>query len=84
MKFSALGGIAVVCAGAVRANYTNPAVLDACPGYNATEVSVYGNSLNASLVLAGKPCNVYGTDVAMLQLEVTYESGLFQGPSLFI
>ncbi|KAH9930888.1 glycosyl hydrolases family 31-domain-containing protein [Fomitopsis serialis] len=44
--------------------YTDPSVLDACPGYTATNV----------LVLAGEACNVYGSDIEALSLQVTYET----------
>ncbi|CDO71936.1 Glycoside Hydrolase Family 31 protein [Trametes cinnabarina] len=50
------------------------AELDACPGYKAKNVSTLGPKLTAELVLAGQPCNVYGTDIEKLALEVTYES----------
>ncbi|KAF7366623.1 Glycoside hydrolase family 31 protein [Mycena sanguinolenta] len=53
---------------------TDPAVLDACPGYTASNVKVNGGTLTASLTLAGKACNVFGTDIASLSLEVVYET----------
>ena len=40
-----------------RAVYVDPALLDACPGYNNTNVKVDGLKLSANLDLAGKPCN---------------------------
>ncbi|KAJ7494439.1 alpha-glucosidase [Mycena galericulata] len=52
----------------------DPAVLDACPGYTATNVKVQGGTLTASLKLAGKACNVFGTDIPSLSLEVVYET----------
>ena len=58
-----------------RAEYVDPAVLDTCPGYEATEVKVSGSMLTAKLVLAGSPCNVFGTDIKTLDLAVTYETG---------
>ena len=64
-----------------RAEYVDPAVLDACPGYNATDVRVLGSTLTAKLVLAGTPCNVFGNDTKTLDLVVTYETGvLAQSP----
>ncbi len=54
----------------------DPAVLDACPGYNTSSVSVDGPRLSAKLVLAGKPCNVFGNDVKVLDLNVVYETGM--------
>jgi alpha-glucosidase len=57
------------------ATWVDPSVLDACPGYKATNVEVKGSSLSADLSLAGTPCNVFGQDIAKLKLEVTYETG---------
>ncbi|GBE82887.1 Probable alpha/beta-glucosidase [Sparassis crispa] len=63
----------VTCAAVAHAwNSTDP--LDACPGYNATNVQTQGPTLTADLVLAGPPCNVYGSDIEKLQLQVTYET----------
>ncbi|KFY44739.1 hypothetical protein V494_01348 [Pseudogymnoascus sp. VKM F-4513 (FW-928)] len=47
---------------------------DVCPGYKAKDVvrSEYG--LTATLILAGKACNVYGTDIESLNLTVQYQS----------
>lgn len=59
----------------VSAVYVDPTVLDACPGYNATNVDVHGNGLTADLVLGGKPCNVFGNDIQKLSLSVVYETG---------
>ena len=58
-----------------RAEYVDPAILDACPGYEATDVNVSGPMLTANLVLAGAPCNVFGDDIQTLGLAVTYETG---------
>jgi hypothetical protein len=58
------------CAGEV-----DPAVLDGCPGYSATNVNVDGPRLTAKLVLAGTPCNVLGHDIKALDLAVEYETG---------
>ena len=58
-----------------RAEYVDPAVLDACPGYEATDVKFSGTTLTANLVLSGAPCNVFGDDMKTLDLEVTYEAG---------
>jgi hypothetical protein len=49
--------------------------VDACPGYNATNISNVGNGFNADLVLAGPACNVYGPDLKKLTLSVSYETG---------
>ncbi|KIM29882.1 glycoside hydrolase family 31 protein [Serendipita vermifera MAFF 305830] len=48
--------------------------IDACPGYNATNVSNTRNGFKADLILAGPACNVYGPDIAKLTLSVTYET----------
>jgi alpha-glucosidase len=58
-----------------RAEEVDPALLDACPGYNATDVKVDGPTLTAKLVLAGAPCNVFGNDIKVLDLTVVYETG---------
>ena len=55
--------------------WTEPSVLDACPGYNATNVKTKGAILTADLVLAGKPCNVFGNDISKVTLAVEYETG---------
>lgn len=58
-----------------RAEEVDPALLDACPGYNATNVKVDGPKLTAKLVLAGAPCKVFGNDIKVLDLTVVYETG---------
>ncbi|KAI0738082.1 hypothetical protein C8Q80DRAFT_1210055 [Daedaleopsis nitida] len=70
LKFALLAQF-VLLAGAT---VTDPKVLDACPGYNAKNVVNLGHKLSADLVLAGKPCNVFGPDIEKLKLEVTYEN----------
>ncbi|KAF7298389.1 putative alpha/beta-glucosidase agdC [Mycena kentingensis (nom. inval.)] len=52
----------------------DPAVLDACPGYSASDVKVQGGTLTASLKLAGAACNVFGQDIPSLSLKVVYET----------
>jgi alpha-glucosidase len=59
----------------VSAVYVDPTVLDACPGYIASNVEVQRNGLTADLVLGGKPCNVFGNDIQKLSLSVVYETG---------
>ena len=49
--------------------------LDGCPGYTATTVNVDGPRMSTRLVLAGKPCNVFGYDIEVLDLVVVYETG---------
>jgi hypothetical protein len=60
----------------VSAVYVDPTVLDACPGYIATNVEVQRDGLTADLVLGGKPCNVFGIDLQKLSLSVVYETGM--------
>lgn len=47
-----------------------------CPGYKASNVHEGTHSLTADLSLAGKPCNVYGSDVEHLKLLVEYQTGM--------
>ena len=61
--------------GVAAAALVDPATLDACPGYKATNVEDNGSTLTADLTLAGQACNVFGTDVQQLKLQVTYETG---------
>lgn len=49
--------------------------LAACPGYKASNVQTSATGLTADLSLAGTACNVYGTDLADLTLEVSYDTG---------
>ncbi|EDR06846.1 uncharacterized protein LACBIDRAFT_299755 [Laccaria bicolor S238N-H82] len=51
-----------------------PNVLDACSGYKATDVSASGTKFTATLVLGGKPCNVFVNDIQKLSLSVKYET----------
>ncbi|KAK7679584.1 hypothetical protein QCA50_017294 [Cerrena zonata] len=60
--------------GVAYAAITDPAKLDACPGYKATNVKALGSKLTANLELAGTACNVYGPDISKLKLDVTYET----------
>ncbi|PGH01895.1 alpha-glucosidase [Blastomyces parvus] len=45
-----------------------------CPGYLASDVTETTYGFTATLSLAGKGCNVYGTDVDKLNLTVEYQS----------
>jgi alpha-glucosidase len=72
IAFLSLLGTAADIAHAVD---VDPALLDACPGYNATNVKADGPRLSANLILAGKPCNVFGNDIKVLNLTVVYETG---------
>ncbi|KAF7353798.1 Glycoside hydrolase family 31 protein [Mycena venus] len=67
-----LGGLGI--GRALAGTVTDPAVLDACPGYTASNVKVSGGTLTASLKLAGKACNVFGEDIPSLSLKVVYET----------
>jgi hypothetical protein len=62
-------------ASAVLPRAASPDALAACPGYTATNVRTTSTGLTADLSLAGQACNVYGTDLAHLVLQVTYEDG---------
>lgn len=59
----------------VSRDYPSDQPLTACPGYKASNVHTTATGLTADLKLAGKACNVYGTDLDHLILEVTYETG---------
>lgn len=48
-----------------------------CPGYKASNVKQTDNSLSADLTLAGPACNIYGTDLTNLVLNVEYETSTF-------
>ena len=72
--------------GVATAVWVNPATLDACPGYKAANVKSDGSTLTADLSLAGKACNVFGTDIQQLKLEVAYETGeifCFRPPRIY-
>ncbi|KAL4993786.1 glycosyl hydrolases family 31-domain-containing protein [Aspergillus recurvatus] len=58
------------------ANVDDPQAVNAqsvCPGYRASNVQQTNLGFTASLGLAGEPCNVYGTDVDSLTLEVQFQ-----------
>ncbi|KXN82694.1 putative alpha/beta-glucosidase agdC [Leucoagaricus sp. SymC.cos] len=52
----------------------DPAKLDACPGYTASNVKTRSGTLTADLTLAGQACNVFGEDLPTLSLSVIYET----------
>ncbi|KAL9614199.1 MAG: hypothetical protein Q9167_001287 [Letrouitia subvulpina] len=61
----------------VLPNIKDPEARDAqavCPGYNASNVMRTAHGLVATLTLAGPACNVYGTDIEVLNLTVEYQS----------
>lgn len=49
--------------------------LASCPGYKASNVKTTASTLTADLSLAGSACDVYGTDLMSLTLQVVYETG---------
>jgi alpha-glucosidase len=49
--------------------------VDSCPGYKATNVVSTDSTLTADLNLNGPACNVYGTDLTNLRLNVEYQTG---------
>lgn len=61
----------------VLPNINDPEAVDAqsvCPGYKGSDVVTTSIGLTATLSLAGKACNVYGTDIETLNLTVEYQS----------
>ncbi|VDB84529.1 unnamed protein product [Peniophora sp. CBMAI 1063] len=74
MRAAVASASVLLAAQAVSAADVDPAALDACPGYNATDVSTTDSGLTATLSLAGPACNVFGNDIETLQLNVTYET----------
>ncbi|KAF4151834.1 hypothetical protein CNMCM6069_003008 [Aspergillus lentulus] len=61
----------------VLANIEDPEAVDAqdvCPGYKASDVRHTRSGLTATLELAGKACNVYGTDLDRLTFAVEYQA----------
>lgn len=59
---------------AARSAFVDPTVVDACPGYKATNVKTSSTGLTADLSLAGTACNVFGNDIQKLKLSVVYET----------
>jgi alpha-glucosidase len=58
-------------------NIQDPEAVDAqtvCPGYTASDVVRDAHGFSATLSLAGKPCNIYGTDVDTLSLTVQFQN----------
>ncbi|RDB29943.1 Alpha-glucosidase [Hypsizygus marmoreus] len=48
--------------------------ISSCPGYILESLTETTIGLSAELVLAGKPCQAFGDDIAALTIEVSYES----------
>ncbi|KAI1420083.1 glycoside hydrolase family 31 protein [Xylaria sp. FL1777] len=62
---------------AVIPNIRDPQAVDAqsvCLGYKASNVVETPLGLTGDLILAGDPCNVYGTDIEALSLIVEYQA----------
>lgn len=58
-------------------NIEDPEAVNAqkvCPGYIASDVEHNQFGFTATLSLAGKACNAYGTDIETLNLEVAYQA----------
>lgn len=53
---------------------TAPVAQDLCPGYKASNMQATAHGYTADLILAGKPCNAYGNDIADLSLVVEYQN----------
>ncbi|KAK4551864.1 hypothetical protein LTR86_010860 [Recurvomyces mirabilis] len=53
-----------------------------CPGYKASNVERTANGVTATLSLAGDACNVYGTDIETLALNVDYQTAHRLGVSI--
>lgn len=58
----------------VKKDAATDSSLAKCPGYTASNVKTTDSGVTANLKLAGAACNVYGTDLKELTLQVTYET----------
>lgn len=67
---------AVSAAAVLKRDYSSDDPLTSCPGYKASNVVKTASGLTADLTLAGEACNVYGTDLKDLTLEVSYDTGM--------
>lgn len=67
--------MAVVVSATALARAYPPSSLELCPGYKASNVKTSDTGLTADLTLAGPACNIYGTDLKNLILEVSYDTG---------
>lgn len=76
MKLLALfAGVSSVAYAAPNALVKRAVTTDSCPGYKASNVVKDGNAIvSADLSLAGTACNVYGTDLTDLKLQVEYQT----------
>ncbi|KAI1402580.1 glycoside hydrolase family 31 protein [Hypoxylon fuscum] len=65
---------AASAAAVARRDYPSDDPLTSCPGYTASNIVKTASGLTADLTLAGEGCNVYGTDLEDLTLEVSYDT----------
>ncbi|KAF3037266.1 hypothetical protein E8E12_007986 [Didymella heteroderae] len=72
--FILLGSALPSLATSLAKRQSGGASLENCPGYTATNVQDDGGRVTADLALAGEACNVYGTDLTDLKLEVEYQT----------
>jgi alpha-glucosidase len=72
-----LGSALPALATSLAKRQSGSASIDDCPGYTASNVQDDGGRVTADLALAGEACNVYGTDLTDLKLEVEYQTGTF-------
>ncbi|KAG8869470.1 hypothetical protein FRB97_001206 [Tulasnella sp. 331] len=56
------------------ANVTHSLDVSSCPGYTLSDLENFQNGFTAKLTLAGTPCNAFGSDIADLAIQVTYET----------
>lgn len=75
MLFLAAAASVASAAAVLGRDYYSDEPLAACPGYKASNVQTSSSGLTADLTLAGEACNVYGTDLTDLTLEVSYDTG---------
>ncbi len=80
MSSLAVIGLLASAVAVVANDYPINDALAACPGYKASNTKIGQSGLTADLTLAGPPCNIYGTDLTDLVLEVSYETGKKIGP----
>lgn len=66
--------VAASAAAVTRRDYASDDPLTACPGYTASNIVKTASGLTADLTLAGEACNVYGSDLQDLTLEVSYDT----------
>lgn len=75
--FSLLWPVALLtastAASVLNSNVTFSLNTTSCPGYTVGKVEQSNTGLTASLYLAGPACNAFGTDLANLTVQVTYE-----------